>query len=109
MIGEVLSRLTAVRCDFLQYPITYYFHSHSPDEKESLATAPPYLTHSAKEVGDSDAPADVRLWSAMLRAAIDYLAATLGEHFLSLPSAPTEKILAAYARHHLRRPLGKRD
>jgi hypothetical protein len=51
LIGEVLSRLTAVRSDFLQYPIIYYFHS--TDEKESLA---------------------------MLRAAIDDLAATLEAH-----------------------------
>jgi voltage-gated potassium channel Kch len=103
LIGELVSRLTAVRSDFLQYPIIYYFHS--TDEKESLATALSYLTRLAKEVGDSNAPVDVRLRSAMLRAAIDDLAATLAAYFLSLPSAPTDKTLAAYARDHLRTPL----
>jgi hypothetical protein len=78
LIGEVLSRLTAVRSDFLQYPIIYYFHS--TDEKESLATALPYLTRLAEEVSDSGVPAEIRLRSAMLRAAIDDLAATLEAH-----------------------------
>jgi hypothetical protein len=103
LIGELLSRLTAVRSDFLQYPIVYYFHS--TDENESLATALPYVIRQAKEVGDSNVPGDVRLRSAMLRAAVDDLAATLGAQFLGLPSAPTETTLAAYARDHLRTPL----
>lgn len=103
LVGELVSRLTAVRSDFLQYPIIYYFHS--TDEKESLARALPYLTRLAEEIGDSDAPAEVRLRSAVLRAAIDDLAETLGANFLSLPSAPTETTFAAYTRDHLRTPL----
>lgn len=105
LIGEVLPRLTAVRNDFLQYPIVYYFHS--TNEKGSLATALPYLTRLAEEVRDSDASAEIRLRSAMLQAAIDDLAETIGAHFLSLPSAPTENALAAYARDHLHTPPNK--
>lgn len=94
------AQLISVRGDLTHLPITYYFHS--PDERTALAAALPYLLHLAEQECQLPGAPAVRLQAAMLRGAIDDLSSVLGARFLRLPLAPTEQVLAAYARDHQR-------
>lgn len=99
-LESLTSQLTMIRSDLSQFPITYYFH---PDnEPESLPAHMQTLLRIAEECTDEDNPPSVRLGAAELRGAIDDFCSTLASKFLGLPSSPAERVLAAYARDHLR-------
>jgi voltage-gated potassium channel Kch len=99
VLKELTSQLINVRADFSQFPITYYFHSS--DERFALSAAMPYLVRLAEKGGSADCPPAVRLRAAALREAIDDFSTTVASRFLGLSSAPTDEVLAAYARDHL--------
>ncbi len=99
-LDHLASQLTMVRSDLAQFPITYYFHSG--DKRESLPAHAQELLRIAQECAGEDKPVPVRLSAAELRGAIDDFCAALSSQFPGLPSAPAEKVLAAYARDHLR-------
>ncbi len=105
LFGDLASTVAAVRYDFLQFPISYYFHDL--DGRSALAPVLPYLADLARSADRRDLPPEVRLRAALLRGAIDDLAATVGSRFLDLPSASTDEILTAYARDHFREPPGR--
>ena len=48
-----------------------------------------------------DNPPPARLSATELRGTIDDFSVTIASQFLALPSAPTDRVLAAYARDHL--------
>jgi hypothetical protein len=96
----LVSQVVMVRSDLVMFPITYYFHS--TDESASLPANGRTLLRIAEEgVGDDNPPA-VRLSARELRGALDEFSATIASSFLGLSSAPTDKVLEAYARDHLR-------
>lgn len=97
VLKELSSQLIAVRSDLSQFPITYYFHSN--DERFALSAAMPYLLCLAEEGGSANCPPLVRLRAA-LREAIDVFSTTVASRFLGLSPAPTNEVLAAYARDH---------
>lgn len=99
-LHALASQLMAVRGDLQTYSVTYYFHSS--DEKSGISAALLYLADLAERGGASDRPREVRLGATMLRRALDDLAQVVGSRFLGLSSAPTDKVLAAYARDHFR-------
>ena len=101
-LESLACQLTIIRSDLSQFPITYYFHSG--DKRESLPAHMQDLLRIAAECAGEDNPPPVRLGAAELRGAIEDFCSTIASQFLGLPSTPAERVLAAYARDHLRTP-----
>jgi voltage-gated potassium channel Kch len=106
-LDSLTSQLVTVRSDLTQFPVTYYFHSG--DERSSLPANMHTLLRIAQEGAEENNPQAIRLGATELRGAIDAFSATVGQGFLGLRSSPTEEVLKAYARDHLRRSFGKRE
>ena len=102
MLGSLTTQLIAVETDLIHFPISYYFRSSS--ERFELSAAMPCLLRLAQEGDDADCAPGVRLRASMLRGAIEDFSATIGARFLDLPSASSDKVLAAYARDNLHPP-----
>jgi hypothetical protein len=102
MLGGLAAQLISVRTDLIQFPITYYFHSD--DGRNALSATIPYLARLVEEYGAADYSPAGRLRTAVLRGAINDLSSVVASRFLDLPSTSVEKILAAYARDHYRKP-----
>lgn len=99
LLGNLTSQLVAVQTDLIHFPISYYFRSSH--ERFELSSAMPYLLRLVESSDSADCAPGVRMRANMLRSAIDDFSATVGERFLDLPSAPTERVLSAYARENL--------
>jgi hypothetical protein len=102
MLGSITSQLVAVQTDLIHFPISYYFRSSK--ERFELSAAVPYLLRLAEKGANEDCSPGVRMRACMLRCAVEDFSATVGSRFLDLPSAPTEKVLRAYARDNLHAP-----
>jgi len=102
MLGSLTTQLIAVQTDLVHFPISYYFRSSS--ERFELSAAMPCLLRLAQEGDGADCAPGVRLRGSMLRGAIEDFSATIGARFLDLPSASSDKVLAAYARDNLHPP-----
>ena len=102
LLGNLTSQLVAVQADLIHFPISYYFRSSN--ERFELSAAVPRLLRLAEEGASEDCSPGVRMRASMLRSAIEDFSATVGSRFLDLPSAPTEKVLTAYARDNLHAP-----
>jgi hypothetical protein len=100
MLGSLTTQLIAVQTDLIHFPISYYFRSSK--ERFELSTAMPCLLRLAQEGDSADCAPGVRMRASMLRGAIEDFSDTIGERFLDLPSASSDKVLAAYARDNLR-------
>ena len=102
MLGSITTQLIAVQTDLVHFPISYYFRSSN--ERFELSAAMPYLLRLAQEGDGEDCAPGVRLRASMLEGAIEDFSATIGTRFLDLPSASSDKVLAAYARDNLHAP-----
>jgi hypothetical protein len=102
LLGDLTSQLVAVQADLIHFPISYYFRSSN--ERFELSAAVPWLLRLAEEGASEDCSPGVRMRASMLRSAIEDFSATVGSRFLDLPSAPTKKVLTAYARDNLHAP-----
>ncbi len=102
LLSNLTSQLVAVQADLIHFPISYYFRSSN--ERFELSAAVPWLLRLAEEGASEDCSPGVRMRASMLRSAIEDFSATVGSRFLDLPSAPTEKVLTAYARDNLHAP-----
>lgn len=102
MLGSITTQLIAVQTDLIHFPISYYFRSSN--ERFELSAAMPCLLRLAQEGYGMNCAPGVRLRASMLRGAIEDFSATIGARFLDLPSASSEKVLAAYARDNLHTP-----
>ncbi len=102
MLKDLTSGLVTVQGDFIRFPITYYFHNR--DERVSLAAVMLYLHDLAERSASADLQPEVRRRAEILRSAIDHFSGMLVPRFFDLSSAPTEKVLEAYARDHLQLP-----
>jgi Ion channel len=99
MLGSLTTQLIAVQTDLIHFPISYYFRSSN--ERFELSAAMPYLLRVAQEGDSADCAPGVRMRASMLRGAIEDFSDTVGARFLDLPSAPSAKVLRAYARDNL--------
>ena len=98
LYADLTSRLAAVQRDLVTFPVTYYFRDE--DERFILAAQVPYLLELADHgASDRQDPA-LRLRAAMLRRAVDDLAAVTAERFHGHAGASTADVLRAYARDH---------
>jgi hypothetical protein len=104
MLGSLTTQLIAVQTDLVHFPISYYFRSSK--ERFELSATMPCLLHLAQEGDSSGCAPGVRMRASMLRGAIEDFSDTIGARFLDLPSASSDKILAAYARDNLHTPSG---
>ncbi len=102
LLSNLTSQLVTVQADLIHFPISYYFRSSN--ERFELSAAVPWLLRLAEEGASEDCSPGVRMRASMLRSAIEDFSATVGSRFLDLPSAPTEKVLTAYARDNLHAP-----
>src|SRR3712207_2004376 len=99
LLGSLTTQLIAVQTDLIHFPISYYFRSSK--ERFELSATMPCLLHLAQEGDSSDCAPGVRMRASMLRGAIEDFSDTIGARFLDLPSASSDKVLAAYARDNL--------
>ena len=104
MLGSLTTQLIAVQTDLIHFPISYYFRSSK--ERFELSATMPCLLHLAQEGDSSGCAPGIRMRASMLRGAIEDFSDTIGARFLDLPSASSDKILAAYARDNLHTPSG---
>jgi hypothetical protein len=94
-INQMKNQVISVRDDFVQFPITYLFHT--PDARSSLAATLPTLLHFADK-GSADPDPKVQLQAVMLRKALDDLATCLADPWLDCDAdASTGDIFWAHA------------
>ncbi|WP_418960777.1 potassium channel family protein [Streptomyces tritici] len=96
LLDGLASALSTVTVDFLQYPESYYFYD--VDERTSLPGQLGYAVGLADQAARARHP-DVRLSAAVLRTALEDLAAVMDERFLGA-GLPPERVFAAYAADH---------
>jgi hypothetical protein len=95
LIGQVI----AVRDDFVQFPITYYFRIY--DQESSLEATLPHLATFAERASQHGDPL-VRLNAELLLEAIHDLARHVAEQWLGVDrDVSLEEILNLYANDHL--------
>ena len=97
LLADLASQLIAVRGDFNQFPVTYYFHA--ADERSALPVALPELARFATEAAADRSPG-VRFQGMMLGRAVEEVAAEIGQSFLGRPAATADEQLRAYATDH---------
>jgi hypothetical protein len=102
MLGSLTTQLIAVQTDLVHFPISYYFRSSK--ERFELSATMPCLLRLARDGDSADCAPGVRMRASMLRGAIEDFSDTIGARFLDLPSASSDKVLAAYARDNLHTP-----
>lgn len=98
-IADLAHAVIEVRVDFIHFPIIYYFHSDH--RRSSLAAALPRMLAVAKAGADPAGAERVRLAAAVLRAALEDLAALLDERFLHTNSKDPAVVFRAYAKDHV--------
>lgn len=103
LLGDLATAIIQTRVDFIHFPVIYYFHSDH--RRSSLASALPRLLRYAEAASDAAAPDRVQLAAAILRAALDDLAALLDERFLHTKSSDPSAIFRAYAEDHVIREM----
>ncbi|MFI8320173.1 potassium channel family protein [Streptomyces sp. NPDC085529] len=96
LLDGLAAALSTTTVDFMQYAESYYFHDG--DENTALPRQLGYALDLADRADEAGHP-DVRLSGAVLRRALDDLAATLDERFLRTGEG-TERVFAAYADDH---------
>lgn len=94
-------QVVSARNDYLQFPVTYYFHQ--PDRDAALEVALPHLAVFASQASDHPSPS-VRFHAELLLVAIRDLAEYLADSILDLGDASKQDILRAHAEDHLRDP-----
>lgn len=106
ILDGLAGAVTVVSVDFQQYAESYYFHDG--DDHTSLARQIACAVNLADRAAGARHP-DVRLSAAVLRAALDDLAAILDERFLHTRGAARE-VFDAFAHDHGRhcRRAGRR-
>ncbi|MFI5763175.1 potassium channel family protein [Streptomyces sp. NPDC051563] len=96
ILASLAAGVSVVSVDFLQYAESYYFFDG--DDRTSLARQITGAMNLADQAAGARHP-DVRLSAAVLRAALDDLAAILDERFLHTQDAARE-VFDAFARDH---------
>ncbi len=100
ILAGLTSRAIRVRGDFLDFPITYYFHSSDP--RHDLAGALARLLPLVEDNRGADRAPAVSVQAERLALAIGELLATVEDEFLGSGDAGCEDTLAGWQRDHLR-------
>lgn len=103
LLNDLANAVIQARVDFIHFPVIYYFHSDH--RRSSLASALPRLIRYAESGSDPNMPERVRLAAAMLRAALEDLAALLSERFLHTKSNDPAVVFRAYGEDHVIREM----
>jgi hypothetical protein len=98
VFDRLVARLAAVRRDFVQFPIAYYFHGRDPDAELSVSLALLLPTISAS-LGE-DRPDQLRLQATRLQIAVDELLALVDAEFHDGRGGTAEQILERWRRDH---------
>lgn len=106
LLSRWTERLTAIRADLVQSPISYYFHD--PSDDASLPALLPYARVIAAASQGAERPPSVRFHGARLERAVgDYLQ-EIGASFLPTRQRPgddAQALLEGYAADHCRKPV----
>ncbi|MBV9759270.1 MAG: hypothetical protein JO340_01790 [Acidobacteriaceae bacterium] len=103
LLRDFATAVIQTRVDFIHFPVIYYFHSDH--RRSSLASALPRLVLYADRGADLGTPESIRLAAAMLRHALNDLAAILDERFLHTGSSDPAVVFRAYGQAHLIREM----
>ena len=98
VLGDLTSRVLAMRDDFVHSPIAYYFHPR--DERHALPALLPGLLDLVERCEAPERAPALRLQAAMLRQAITDLLATIATEFLHADGSDPREALSAYQRDH---------
>ncbi len=99
VLGDLTSRMLAMRDDFVHAPIAYYFHPR--DERHALPVLLPKLLEVIERCSAPEREPALRFQAEMLREAIDDLLSTIAEDFVRSPAPDADQALDAYRRDHL--------
>lgn len=100
ILADLTSRVIAVRGDYLDFPISYYFHGH--DSRHDLAGALTRMLPAIQRIRDSDQAPALAVGAERLRLAIDELLATIDDEFLVDDGSDAASVLVRWRRDHLR-------
>lgn len=99
VFDRLVASLTAVRRDFIQFPIAYYFHGRDPGSELPVALA--YLLPTIEACLGEDRPDQLRLQATRLQMAVDELAALIDAEFHDGRGGTTAEVLGRWRRDHL--------
>jgi hypothetical protein len=99
ILGDLTSRVVAMRDDLVHSPIAYYFHPRDP--RHALPVLLPTLIEVIDQCSRPDHAAELRLQAAMLGASLDELLSAIAEEFLGRHDFQRAEALSAYQRDHL--------
>ncbi len=100
ILAGLTSRVIAVRGDYLDFPITYYFHSQ--DSRHDLAGALTRVLPEIQRVRDGDQAPAMVVGAERLGLAIAELLATVDDEFLADGGSDAASVLLRWQRDHLR-------
>ena len=94
-------QLARIRTDFVQFPITYYFHTDT--RRDALPYVAPVLLEWARAAQDH-ASGPIRDAGHVVHACLEQFAAELRAQFLPAHSEGVAATLMGYAADHKQRP-----
>lgn len=100
ILADLTSRMIAVRGDYLDFPITYYFHGR--DSRHDLAGALARMLPAIQRIRDAEQAPAVTVGAERLGLAIDELLATIDDEFLVDDGSDAASVLVRWQRDHLR-------
>lgn len=98
-IADLADAVIQTRVDLIHFPVVYYFHSDH--RRSSLAATLPKLLDFANAGAERDDSQRLRFAAAVLRSALEDLAAVLDERFLHTKSTDPAIVFRAYAKDHI--------
>jgi hypothetical protein len=98
-LSALTTRVVAMRDDFVNSPIVYYFHPRDP--RHALPLLLPRLLDVVRSCRAPDRDPALRLEATMLGAALDDLVTTIARSFTRSAPRDSTNALAAYRRDHL--------
>ena len=99
VLGDLTSRVVAMRDDLVHSPIAYYFHPR--DSRHALPVLLPKLLEIVDECSRREQPPALRFQAALLRASLEDLLSTIASEFVGVHVDRPQQALAEYRRDHL--------
>ena len=100
ILDRLTSRLTTLRNQVAQFPITYYFHVG--EEETALPGVLPYLAELGSRASQPGRAASVRLAGTALGGAVDSYLELIAREFLRMPIDDKSAILRRHAADQMR-------
>lgn len=103
VILGLAAELATVRNQMVQFPVTYYFNVG--ERKTGISVVMPFVAYLADKA-ELDRRAGVHLAGCVLSHAVETFAQFVGGTFLDMPNSDRNAVLIAFAKDHMRDPVG---